>query len=155
MTEQERLVMLARAAAFRHKLDPALVCAIAHHESAGWQTWASRYEPAFYKRYIENLQPPAFKRFGRFISEETERKDRATSFGLMQVMGQVARERGFTGEWLTELMDPQVGLEYGCRQLARKLANANNDRDKALLAYNGGANPQYPRLVMEHYPKYA
>ena len=34
----------------------------------------------------------------------------------MQIMGAVARERGFRG-WLTELCDPAVNLEWGCRHL--------------------------------------
>jgi soluble lytic murein transglycosylase-like protein len=94
------------------------------------------------------------KRFGVTISETTERRWRATSFGLMQVMGQVARERGFTGEWLTELTNPEVGIEYGCRELKRRLDLAHGDVHSGLLGYNGGGDPAYPSKVLKHYNDY-
>lgn len=145
-------VELAKSIAARYGLDPALVCAVCHHESAGWNTWASRHEPAFYVKYVEPIKD--LKTFGPTCSKVTERMLRATSFGLMQVMGQVARERGFTGEYLTELCDPAAGIEIGCMELARRMKNANGDVTKALLAYNGGGNPKYPELVMAHYNDY-
>jgi len=54
----------------------------------------------------------------------TERILQRTSWGLMQIMGAVARERGFRG-WLTELCDPAVNLEWGCRHL-RWMVDHNN-----------------------------
>ena len=42
----------------------------------------------------------------------------------MQIMGAVARERGFRG-WLTELCDPQANLEWGCKHL-RWMIDHNN-----------------------------
>ena len=109
-----QLDILARAAAERHDLPVHLVSAIIKVESNG-NPWAVRYEPAFYKRYIVPLPispyPPC--------SLDTERVMRATSFGLLQVMGQVARERGFAGTFLSELCEPTVGLEYGCPHLAK------------------------------------
>jgi transglycosylase-like protein with SLT domain len=48
------LLVLAHAAASRHALDPALVCAIVEQESA-WNPWAIRYEPAFFAKYIGPL----------------------------------------------------------------------------------------------------
>lgn len=47
----------------------------------------------------------------------TEEDAQKTSWGLMQVMGAVARGYGFTGD-LRQLLSPMVGLEYGCRHLA-------------------------------------
>ena len=151
MTRQE-MIDLAKKIAVTYTLDPALVCAVCHHESAGWNTWASRHEPAFYIKYIEPMVD--LKTFGPTCSRATERMHRATSYGLMQIMGQVARERGFSGEYLTELCDPAVGIEYGCKELARRMKNANGDVTKALLGYNGGANPEYPKFVMTHYQEY-
>lgn len=144
------LVNIAKKIAVTYALDPALVCAVCHHESANWNTWASRYEPGFFDKYV----PQDAKTFGNVCSVDTERRLRATSFGLMQIMGQVARERGFTGEYLTELCDPLNGIEYGCRELARRMKNANGDVRKALLGYNGGGNPNYPNLVLAHYSEY-
>lgn len=145
------MIALARRIAGQHGLDPALVCAVCHHESADWQTWATRYEQGFYRRYIEPMEH--VQRFGS-ISEATERMLRATSFGLMQVMGEVARERGCTTVYLTELCDPAVGIEFGCRELARRLKNAGGDVRGGLLGYNGGGDAGYPDKVLAHYNDY-
>lgn len=143
-TDKPALIELAKAAAVKHGLDPALVCAVCHHESGGWNTWAIRYEPAFYTRYIESMKGLT----------QTEKTARAFSYGLMQIMGQVARELGFDGKYLTELCDPAVGLEYGCKKLKRCVDAANGDVVAGLLKYNGGGNPDYPELVMRHLPEY-
>ncbi|HTR47976.1 MAG TPA: transglycosylase SLT domain-containing protein [Verrucomicrobiae bacterium] len=106
------LLSLARAAASKHSLDPALVCAVVEQESA-WDTHAIRYEPAFRTRYVAPLGLPS-----------TEEVARSVSWGLMQVMGQVAREHGFTGKFLSALCEPAAGLDIGCAVLASKLAAA-------------------------------
>ena len=84
----------------------------------------------------------------------TEANTRAMSFGLMQVMGEVARELGFAGEFLTELCDPHVGIEFGCRKLAKALAKHNGQLEESLLAYNGGADKLYPSKVLALVPSY-
>ena len=124
-----------QAAAARHGLAPVLVAAIVQTESAG-NPWATRFEPDFLNSYVD----AAPRRFGA-VSVQTERMCRAISFGPMQIMGQVARERGFTGVFLTELCDSETGLEYGCRHLA-----ALRDRylalwglDGVIAAYNAGS----------------
>lgn len=141
---RNQLIGAARTAAEAHGLDPALVCAVCHHESANWKQWAVRYEPGFYTKYIEKLAG---------ISA-TEKTMRSTSFGLMQVMGQVARELGFAGDFLAELLDPVVGLEYGCKKLARCMSRANSDVMAALLLYNGGGDKAYPDKVLAHLEAY-
>jgi soluble lytic murein transglycosylase-like protein len=135
------LVALARAAAEKHKLQPELVCAVIEQESA-WNPWALRYEPAFYQRYVQ----PQVARGS--LDDETEARARAFSWGLMQVMGQVAREYGFATRSLAELCEPATGLDVGCRVLAAKLAAAKGDLVRALLRWNGGANRDYPVAVM-------
>jgi soluble lytic murein transglycosylase-like protein len=72
----------------------------------------------------------------------------------MQIMGETARELGFKGTYLTELCDPIVGLEYGCRKLGACIEKHPGDTRAALLAYNGGSNPAYPDLVLRLLPKY-
>jgi len=119
-------------------IDPALVCAVCHHES-NWDPWAVRYEPAFYSRYISSMK----------LLTESEKQMRACSFGLMQVLGQVARELGFSGMYLTELCDPPKGIYTGCQKLARCLKDKNGNCTDALLAYNGGTNLAYPGLVLQ------
>jgi len=142
MTTDE-LQLLAIQAAVTAGLDPALICAICANES-GFEQYAVRYEPAFYVRYIENM-------VGLSATEKTMR---ATSFGLMQIMGQVAREQGFDGKYLTELFDPETNLYRGCKKFKSCLDRENGDVNAALLRYNGGGNPGYPALVLAHYSTY-
>ena len=144
MTQPE-LQTIAVAVALNHGLDPALVCSVCHHESDNWNQWAVRYEPSFYSRYIEKIVGLT----------QTEKTMRATSFGLMQVMGQVAREYGFDEKYLTELLDPLTAITYGCKRLKRALDKEGGSVDAALLNYNGGGNANYPQLVMDHYQQYA
>ncbi len=141
------LIALARAAASAHALDPALVCAVVEQESA-WTPWAIRYEPGFLARYVAPL-------FTAGKISATETYARAFSWGLLQVMGQVAREHGFAGASLAELCDPVVGLEYGCRVLAAKLAQAEGNVERALLLWNGGANIHYAQEVQSRLARYA
>lgn len=133
----------AREAAAAHGLDPALFCALVHHES-GWKPYAARYEPNFYGKYVANIQG---------ISE-TEKTLRSTSMGLTQVMGQVAREFGFNGDYLTELFDPVTNLEFGARKLARCMDRHSSNVREALLAYNGGGDKGYPDRVLQHLSRY-
>ena len=143
MTKTE-LQVLAAAIADEYGLDCALVCAVCHHESENWNQWAVRYEPAFYTRYIESMKNLT----------QTEKTMRATSFGLMQVMGQVAREQGFDAKYLTELLDPSKAITQGCKRLKKALDRENGNVPAALLNYNGGGNANYPDLVMKHYGDY-
>ena len=135
------LVALAFRAAEAHALWPELVCAVVEQESS-WNPWALRYEPAFYEKYVA----PQFARGN--IADLTESRARAFSWGLMQVMGQVARENGFTGASLAALCDPAVGLDVGCRVFAAKLAAAEGNAARALLLWNGGGNQNYPAAVL-------
>lgn len=64
------------------------------------------------------------------------------SWGLMQTMGAVARENGFTGPYLPELCKPFVSLEFGCRHI-KKLIQRHNSIDGAIAAYNTGS-PAHP-----------
>ncbi len=150
MTKND-LIAIARAAAVNAGVDPALVCAVCHHESAGWKQYATRYEPGFYRRYIEPMKDVQV--FGA-VSQDTERQGRAFSYGLMQIMGQVARELGFQGEFLAELTDPLTNVTYGIKRLKKALDKKNGNVREALLDYNGGGIPEYPDLVMAHYNEY-
>jgi len=141
MPPPAEFVALARRAAEAHALWPELVCAIVEQESA-WNPWALRYEPAFYERYIA----PQIAR--RAVPDVTESRARAFSWGLMQVMGQVAREHGFVEASLASLCAPAVGLEVGCRVFAAKLAVAEGNVSHALLLWNGAGNRDYPSAVL-------
>jgi soluble lytic murein transglycosylase-like protein len=153
------LIALARSAAARHSLDPALVCAVVEQESA-WDTHAIRYESAFRVRYVAPLGLPP-----------TEEVARSISWGLMQVMGHVAREHGFSAKFLSALCDPATGLDIGCAVLASKLIAASKapsagegeipspapsaaEVGPGLERWNGGANPTYAAEVLARVAKY-
>ncbi|MDE3138024.1 MAG: lytic transglycosylase domain-containing protein [Acidobacteriota bacterium] len=140
------MIQLALGVAARHGLDGALVCAVCEQES-GWDPWAIRYEPGFYERYVLPMVD------GEKLSDETEARARAFSWGLMQVMGQTARETGYSGH-LAGICDPETGIEVGCRVLAGKLTKARGDVERALLLWNGGTNPAYPGQVLARKGKY-
>jgi soluble lytic murein transglycosylase-like protein len=69
---------------------------------------------------------------------ETERITQKISFGLMQIMGAVAREKGFDGQFLTELLKPEIGIKYGCKHLHDFYKRYNNLED-AISSYNQGS----------------
>jgi soluble lytic murein transglycosylase-like protein len=137
------LIDLVHATAGRHNLNPALVCAVIEQESS-WNPWAIRYEAAFRDRYVVPLR-----------LQEAEEIARSTSWGLMQVMGQVAREYGFTGNFLAELCSPNIGVDFGCLVLSDKLAKARGDVAKGLSLWNGGGNPDYSRSVISRLSGYS
>jgi soluble lytic murein transglycosylase-like protein len=119
-----------------HGLPFVLVHAIVQVESGG-NPWAVRYEPAFFSRYVADRG----HRVWPGCSRDTEERLRACSFGLMQLMGQTARERGFDGPFLSTLCDAFTGLDYGCRHLVW-LGNRykkKNDWTPAVAAYNAGS----------------
>ncbi len=146
------LITLARAAAEAHQLDAALICAVCEQESA-WNPWAIRYEPAFFTRYIAPQLAA-----GQITN--TEAQARAFSWGLMQVMGQVAREHNFgtsspaNTTSLVQLCNPAFGLEIGCRVFAAKLSAAHGDVARALQLWNGGGNPNYAAEVLARMTSY-
>jgi len=142
MAPTTELVVLARTIATEHGLDPALVCAVVEQESA-WDAYAIRYEPGFRARYVAPLELPP-----------TEEIARSISWGLLQVMGQVAREHGFQGHFLSALSDPAVGLAIGCAVLAAKLANGGGIVPRGLALWNGGGNPDYAALVLARVARY-
>ncbi len=118
----------------RYELPIKLVRAIVTVESQG-DPWATRYEPAFFSRYVLAKGHPVFPG----CSRDTEERLRAHSFGLMQVMGQVAREHGFDAPFLTALCDPATGLDWGCRHLAKQVHRYDGNLEAAVAAYNAGS----------------
>ena len=134
-------------------LDWRVVGAMVSQESAGNQ-YAVRYEPRFFARYLEGKSKAQLRGYwpSPIPTFDTELRLRATSLGLMQVMGQTAREVGFDGQYLTELTDPSVSLECGCSYLRKMLDRAerkgivgSSAQRYALTRYNGSAH--YPDLI--------
>jgi soluble lytic murein transglycosylase-like protein len=143
---RDELIAGVRAAAAASGIDGALICAMAEQESA-WNPWAIRYEPQFYKRYVTGLI--AAERLS-----ETESRARATSWGLLQVMGQVAREHGFSGAFLAELCDPASGVQIGCKVFAGMLEAEKTNVTEALQRWNGGDRPEYAAEVLARVQTY-
>lgn len=142
-------------AAESYQLPLVIVNGIVMVESGG-NPFAMRFEQAFYDHYIKG-KPLSFIPAG--CSRDTEAICRATSFGLMQIMGETARNVGFRG-WPGELLSPLVGLEWGCRYL-RRLADrylAEGGWPMVCRAYNGGPGNRnnlknhYPDVVLKHIP---
>jgi len=138
------------AVANRHAIPVHLVAAICAKESS-FYAGAVRSEPLY--AYVWDVlrgepfrgltdeerarsKPPAGFSGPTGASAATEWSGQRTSWGLMQVMGANAREHGFRGRFFTDLCEPEVGLEFGCRFLARLLAR--NDVEDAVSAYNWG-----------------
>ena len=113
----------------KHDVPSNIVKAICRVES-DFFTDAIRYEDHY--RWLFN--PEDFR--GHTPTEKIAQK---TSWGLMQVMGAVARELGFNGRFLSQLCKPEIGLEYGCKHL-RNLYDRYNDWQDAISAYNQGNN---------------
>lgn len=131
MTNKESLLQLIEKAASKFNLDPCLVEAIVKKESS-YITKLMRYEAAW--SYFYDI-----KRFSKpnLITDRTEQELQKFSFGLMQVMGSVAREDGHSGQ-LVDLLIPETGLNYGCMQLKQFVTKYPNIQD-AISSYNQGS----------------
>ena len=134
-----------------HKgMDPLLIEAQVWVES-GSNPWA--WNPEVKYKYLWNVKTnapfralKAFEDAGHVPADfptlggdrDQEFWGQQASWGLLQIMGAVAREVGFTGVYLTALCDPTTGLIYALKHLAALLQWAQGDESKALAAYNGG-----------------
>ena len=117
--------LIERLAA-RHGLNPRLVEAFVFVESSD-QAQAIRFEP-----HIYDLLATKFPH-----TSPTERMQQATSWGLMQMMGMVARERNYHGTCVALCVDPELALTLGMKQLAHLKARTTSE-DDMIKAYNVG-----------------
>ena len=110
--------------------------------------WAYRYEPGY--RWVTGASISQSERIGQMIS-----------WGIMQVMGGVAREHGFKGAF-TQLCEPVEGLRYGMRHLQKFWTRYQNWPD-TIASYNAGspvrvdgkyANQQYVDKVLKWWNHY-
>lgn len=132
-------------------LDVQTLTAQIRVESQG-NPWAYNPEPVYHYLWNVHTKSPFRTMSAAEISSDVPPKDFPTligdpdqefwaqraSFGLLQIMGAVAREQGFVGPYLTELCDPVLNLSLGCAKLADLLLWANGNLTQALCAYNGG-----------------
>jgi len=121
---------LIKKYAKKYGLDEKIVYGICITES-NFNQYAIRYEPDY--RWIEDTE--SHKPQG--CTHHTERFLQKCSIGIMQVMGGVYRQYGFTG-WLTTIFeDVNIQLDYGCRHLRSKIKKYGSEN--GILAYNSGS----------------
>lgn len=135
--------------ALKWDLDVRLVAAVIAVESKG-QPHARRYEHGFFVRYIEGKTNKQLRgHFPTDLSRDTELYERSCSWGLMQLMGQVAREMGYTGDMVDLMFRPEVNIAFGCAKLGKLVKKHKFKLRPALLEWNGGGNSEYPDKVLE------
>lgn len=113
-----------------YEIDASIIAGLVMTESAS-NPYAMRYEPEW--RYVYKT-----KEFSEKIrcTRNTEIIGQKTSWGLIQIMGTVAREMGFMG-WFSELCNPPIGLEFGIKYFSKKMRQYVV-LDHAISAYNHG-----------------
>lgn len=136
----QELLNMIKDCAERYGIRAVLIQAICEAESS-YNPKAMKYEPGYNWTYKVNELARCLK-----ITPETEEALQRMSFGLMQVMGAVAREYGFSGH-LTDLLDAQLGLSYGCKHLKR-LTERHGEERKVIAAYNAGSPRYRPDKVL-------
>ena len=121
-------------------LDPHIVASIAQVESAG-NGFAMRYEPGYrwlyeVKQCAKLMRDTVFSRTA--YTDQTEEQLQKFSWGLLQIMGAVAREHGLD-EPMPVLLDIDANLFYGCRYLYHLKTRYKGNMVKAIAAYNAGS----------------
>lgn len=131
----DNLKVIIEKYALQFKLPPEIIFGVCKKEST-LNPAALRYEPAYRWLYKPKDVKP------KLCSTATETNMQMCSWGIMQVMGAVFREYGYT-DWLTMIpgdLDTQV--KYGSMHLARQLKRFGT-MDAALSAYNAG----HPKVI--------
>lgn len=76
------------------------------------------------------------------------------SVGLAQIKPSTAKDFGFKGPY-SDLMKPDVNLEYASKYLERQLGRYRGNYAKALSAYNAGhaitGNREYVRKILRYH----
>jgi len=140
MTKDE-IITMCKDYGERFGLRPVLIQAIVETES-NYETRAMRYEPGYRYTTQVNVLAQAMR-----VTPETEEALQKFSYGLMQIMGGVARELGFTG-YLPDLLIPQIGMGYACKHL-KNLTERYGSSERAVVAsYNAGSPIYKPDGVL-------
>jgi soluble lytic murein transglycosylase-like protein len=126
-------------AAIENALPASLIAAVIQEESR-FDEWATRAEPRYLRSRKVRRSAARFARAHRLgPTAFTELVDRSRSYGLMQVMGETAREQGFDPPFLAELYIPHNAIAHGAMLLKRLLKRYHNDTLSAISAYNQGS----------------
>lgn len=163
---KEQVLASCQKIAPQYGFTPSLIYAICQQEGAregtDWDPSVARLEQGFYRRYVEQMNYAT-----------TSEVLLSASYGVMQMMGESLMELGYF-EWYFD-QQPQemkgildrprsqfaipsaidyycthldVMIEWGVKWFKRKFNAAGGDTTKALLAWNGGADPQYAAKVL-------
>lgn len=125
-------------------VSPTLLQALVCQESGG-EAWATRFENSYWNNSVVDRQAKEFATAHRGIPTYlTEKVMRSTSFGLTQIMGQVARENGWRNPFLVELCEPTENLNLACRLLAARYKKFGGDEDWVILSWNRGPGCKRP-----------
>ena len=142
---------LIRSTANVYGIDANLLEAVVIKESSG-NPWAWNPEPAY--RYLWDVRkgrpfrpltsaevrakfPPAD--FPALVGDsDHEWWGQQASWGLLQLMGAVARELGYKAPYLPSLCNPATNLTWGAKHLSARLQWAGGDKRTALAGYNAG-----------------
>lgn len=128
---QEDLMRVVKEVTYTEDVPWEVVYAICLTESSG-NEFAIRHERHY--RWIHGPTPSP----GELLGQKT-------SWGLMQIMGAVAREYGYTDQF-SGLWDPHENIRYGVKHLKR-LKDRYGTWPNTIAAYNAGSprtkNGQY------------
>ncbi len=126
-------------AALQHGLPASLIAAVIQEESR-FDEWATRAEPRYLRsRKVRKLAARFAGAHRLGATAFTELVDRSRSYGLMQIMGETAREQGFDRPFLAELYIPDNAIAHGAMLLEHLLTRYHNDTLSAISAYNQGS----------------
>jgi soluble lytic murein transglycosylase-like protein len=128
-----------RAVAKETALPAPLVAGIIQEESR-FDMWATRMEPRYMNSQRVRRSSAAWSAsHGGLPTAFTELADRSRSYGLMQIMGETAREEGYLQRYLASLFRTENGLRAGAGHLRRLIARYKGDTLSAISAYNQGS----------------
>jgi soluble lytic murein transglycosylase-like protein len=156
------IAKLIVAGAAKYGLESAVVAGLAAQESS-FDTRATRFEPGW--RYwvttdgvpcgIEEVRGIPIDFNGaqehQGVADAREVRHQATSWGLLQVMGGVAREHGFRWADLSVMkLNASLALDFGLKHFTRFMHR--HELVDAISAYNAGeggigSNPEYVAKV--------
>jgi soluble lytic murein transglycosylase-like protein len=121
-----------------HHVPATLIAAVIQEESR-FDAWAERVEVGYTRNpRIKHEARRWAAAHGNTPSVATELADRSRSMGLMQVMGEVAREQQFDARYLSGLFEPANSINQGATLLRKLLDRYPKDTLAAISAYNQG-----------------
>jgi len=123
--------------------------AVSQVESSGGKNLGPRYEPGFQRRYGAKWLREGNAAQRQAMVRRFGNRGVYASYGAHQVMLPTAVELGFTGT-PQQLADPVVNRRYFEKKFLRDFKATKGDITRALLRYNGGGDPDYPKKVLRH-----